>query len=384
VVIAAALTVLVTGVLLLSTDVRPKTTMVLLGLVQTLPVAGRRRCPLLTTAMSMGAYVALNAIFRGPYPPDIAVIPAAVTVYSVASYTAGRRAVAAGVLTFFAVEAAWIVTPQGNFADFLPWILWGGPWGVGRLARRRTLAVSALGAQTALLEERRTVDAQDAAMRERDRIARELHDVVAHAVSVIAIQAGSERLALQAGHTAAPQTALALEQIERTARDALTELRTMLGVLRQQVDVEQAGDEPGLVPQPDLDAIPRLVQQLVGSGLPIRLETDGAPHAPNAAVTLAAYRIVQESLTNVVKHSGAATTTVRLGYAPTQLTVEISNGRPSVDHVALAHGTGYGLIGMRERARILGGCLDAAPTSDGGWRVTAELPFHRSAVVERI
>jgi signal transduction histidine kinase len=290
-----------------------------------------------------------------------------VAVFTGAAYTGGRAAWLVGIATFAGVEAAWLLTPDGHIDDFLPWILWGGPFGVGRLTRRRNAAVSELTLQTRLLEAERAAAEVEAARRERDRIARELHDVISHGVSTMVVQAGAERLVLAASGTDAERTTAALARIERAGREALTELRLMLGVLRG----GDAVTATPAAPQPTLDAVQRdLIDHLAVEGVDVRLEVVGMPNNVQDAVGLAAYRILQEGLTNAVKHSDPGMIVARIEHQVDAVVVSVSSpcrGRPN------GSGGGYGLVGARERAASLGGDLQAA-REDDRWVLSARLP----------
>ncbi len=229
-------------------------------------------------------------------------------------------------------------------------------WYVGR--RLRTREEDA--------EERRreqAADADRAVQAERTRIARELHDVVAHRVSLMTVQAGAAKtVALDD-----PQAALrAMEAVEHAGRQALDELRHLLGVLRP------TGDEGSLVPQPGLADVPGLVDQFRAAGLDVSLRMADLPRGLPTRVDLSGYRIVQESLTNVLKHAGPkARTEVRVSAANGAVDIEVSDR----GHAAAGlPGSGYGIVGMRERALLLGGSLTAGPQIDGGFRVAAYLP----------
>ncbi len=237
-------------------------------------------------------------------------------------------------------------------------------WYVGRRLRLRQERADELLREQAA-EARRIV------VEERTRIARELHDVVAHRVSLMTVQAG----AAKAVAAEDPEGALrAMGAVEEAGRQALDELRHLLGVLRPETDHD------GLGPQPGLADLPRLVEQTRGAGLDVSLATDGVPARLPARVDLFAYRIVQEALTNVLKHAGpGARTEVRLGTEPGGIVIEVlDDGRgaavlPGSDGAA-AGARGHGIVGMRERALLLGGTLDARPRPGGGFRVAAHLP----------
>jgi signal transduction histidine kinase len=198
---------------------------------------------------------------------------------------------------------------------------------------------------------------------QRMAIARELHDVLAHHISLISVQAG---VALHLMDEQPEQARTALTAIRQASRESLGELRSVLELLRH------GEDGAPRAPAPGLEALDALVERTSAAGLPVTVEVTGTARPLPAAVGLAAYRIVQEALTNVTRHAGRpATATVRLGYAPDQLTVEVTDDGPGAEDTT---GTGSGLLGMAERAAALGGQLDAAPRPDGGFRVTARLP----------
>ena len=231
--------------------------------------------------------------------------------------------------------------------------------------RGRQLQNEALAARTELLEREQELRANEAVAEERARIARELHDLVAHNVSVMVVQAGAERVAL--GEEQA-STRAALASIEQAGRQALAEARRLLGMLRRN------GDAEGLEPQPSIEHIDLLVEQVERAGLPVRLKVEGEPTALPAGVDLCAYRIVQEGLTNALKHAGPAHAEVRLRYEPHGLDVEVrddggGNGSANGD------GAGHGLIGMRERVALYGGALQTGPREGGGFEIRAHLPL---------
>jgi signal transduction histidine kinase len=251
--------------------------------------------------------------------------------------------------------------------------------GVVMYLLRRTIRDRELRAQ--LLE----LQARDAVAEERARIARELHDLVAHNVSVMVVQAGAERHALAPGQES---TRAALTSIEQSGRQALAEARRLLGVLRHGDDGEE------LQPQPGVARIGELVEQTRRAGLPVELAIEGEPVPLPAGIDLCAYRIVQEGLTNALKHAGPAHARVRLRYAPARLAVEVTddgpgavNGERSGDEgrggagdepqarQTRGRGAGHGLIGMRERVALYGGRIEAGPRPEGGFGVHAELPL---------
>ena len=214
------------------------------------------------------------------------------------------------------------------------------------------------------LEAARTAAAQRAVAEERARIARELHDVIAHSVSVMTVQAGAVRRLLQPGQE---RERLALEAIESTGREALTEMRRLVGLLRRQ------GTVPDFSPQPSMRAVDVLVGTIREAGLPVELAVEGEPRELAPGVDLAAYRVIQEALTNALKYAGPARAWVTVRWREDEIEVEIANDGSSE---AAGDGTGHGLVGLRERVALVGGTIESGPRAGGGFVVTARLP-HR-------
>jgi signal transduction histidine kinase len=223
-----------------------------------------------------------------------------------------------------------------------------------------------------IAERERDVAAREAVIEERARIARELHDVIAHHVSMMVVQAGAERRVLAAGQTSTGQESTGQEStrdvlglIEHIGRDALTEMRRLVGMLR--------GDHgEGLAPQPGIDDVPTLVAQMREAGLPVQLRVDGEPASLPVGIDLSAYRIVQEGLTNALKHAGPATAAVHLRYGPDSLEIEITDG--GGPGRAPVEGSGHGLVGIRERVAMYGGAFDAGHRPEGGFAIRVLLP----------
>ena len=218
--------------------------------------------------------------------------------------------------------------------------------------------------RTDQLEREREENARRAVIEERVRIARELHDVVAHHVSVMGVQAGAARKVLQR----APEKALeALASIEASSRQAVAELQRLPGFLRQE------GEQDTVAPQPDTSQIGKLVEHVRQAGLAVEMHVEGEPRSLPPSVDLSAYRIVQEALTNTLKHAGPATASLTIRYGPESIDIEvIDNGKGSSE---LSGAAGNGLIGIRERVGLLGGQLEAGPRASGGFAVKATLPF---------
>jgi signal transduction histidine kinase len=207
---------------------------------------------------------------------------------------------------------------------------------------------------------------------ERLRIARELHDVISHSIATIGVQAGVAAHVLDEHPEQAREALLAIKAV---SRDAMRDLRGMLGVLRQSGDPDQREPAPGLA------RLPELVEQVRGAGLAVQLAVEGTPAALTPATDLAAYRVVQEALTNVIRHAPGASAEVHVQYAPECVQIEVlDDGRaPANGALATTPGTGHGLNGLRERALALGGTLQAGQTGSGGFRVLARLPTSSAA-----
>jgi signal transduction histidine kinase len=248
--------------------------------------------------------------------------------------------------------------------DFLfPVVVFGGAWLAGRLVRQRDVHAQVAEERSAALAREREANVRAASAEERARIARELHDVLSHSVSVMVVQAGAERMALGSGK---PVTAEALEAIEKTGRQALTEMRRLLGMLRV------SDEPPDHAPQPTLAELDELVTQVREAGVPVELHIEGPQVALPPGVAVSAYRIVQEALTNVLKHAGPAHARVIVRYASRELELEIADdGRGPGE----AGDAGHGLVGMRERVALYDGELDAGARNGGGFVVRARLPL---------
>jgi signal transduction histidine kinase len=260
---------------------------------------------------------------------------------------------------------------SGNEVAFSA-IVFGVGWSAGQVMRGWERRHQQLGSDLLTLAESAALREQAAATAERTRIARELHDVVAHSVSVMVVQAGSARLRMRRDPRGAEEALLA---VESTGRQALGELRQLLGLLR--TDAAPTGVEP----QPGLASLDTLVEQARDSGLDVTVQVVGPVRALPPGLDLSAYRIVQEALTNVRKHTGPAAVTVRLQYDVTSLDLRVHNASGH-RQARLAGGAplgrgrgGHGLLGMRERVSLFGGRVDAGPDGDGGFLVHATLPL---------
>ncbi|HEV8403748.1 MAG TPA: sensor histidine kinase [Candidatus Limnocylindrales bacterium] len=250
----------------------------------------------------------------------------------------------------------------------LPFAVLIPTWLLGDIVRGRRIETQRRAEAVAQAMREREARLEAAALEERRHVARELHDVVAHAVSVMVIQAGAARQVVRTSPEQAEQSMLAIESV---GRDAMTELRRFLGALSD--DDEAAG----IAPQPGIDALPTLVDRVREAGLAASLQTDGAPRAVPASLDVTVYRIVQEALTNALRYAREAATLVHVSWEPDQLRVEILDDGPAT---APGEGSGRGLVGMRERASLVGGRLEAGPRVGGGYAVRAWLPLDPGAV----
>jgi signal transduction histidine kinase len=260
--------------------------------------------------------------------------------------------------------AAVIVANQPNHATgelvFAP-ILFAIGWLAGFALRERGVQAEAAEARAAQAERERAAAARIAVAEERARVARELHDVVAHAVSVMVLQVGAVRHRL-----ADANDRTALEAVEEAGRTALTEMRRLLGAMRRD------GDGVELGPQPGLGELGPLLEEIRRAGLPVELHVEGKRQALPRGLDLSAYRIVQEGLTNALKHAQATRADVTVRYAPAELDVEVrDDGRGT----ATSDGLGHGLVGIRERVTIYGGEMSAGPANGGGFVLSARLPL---------
>ncbi|MFU8850294.1 sensor histidine kinase [Micromonospora sp. SL1-18] len=328
-----------------------------LVVVAALALAGRRRWPL---AVLTVVTVATTAYLVLGYPYGPILFSFLLVVYTVAAYRPLRTAaLACGLaLAVLLVHVFVGARPTGLLGLMPAAALVAVPFAIGttvRLVRENT-------ARSRVDEARRLADA------ERLRVAREVHDVVGHGLAAIHMQA---EIALHLLAKRPEQAEAALTAISRTSKEALDELRVTLTVVRRDEAVDERAPAPGLA------QVPQLRERLAGAGVPVTVEVEGEPRVLPVAVDLAAYRVVQEALTNVLRHAGPATATVRLRYAPTEVTVEVTDtGRAAA---APPPGpNGYGLAGMRERVTALGGSFTAGPASTGGFRVYATLPLEET------
>jgi signal transduction histidine kinase len=318
-------------------------------------VAMRRRHP---AAAGIAAALIADVVAIGWTPPNIVSFGIAwlCSIYALTVWTAPRLfALGAAVLALpTLVSVAVRGEPKGGLSFTVITL-------VVMLFVRRVVGDRERRAQIA--ERERDLVAREAVVEERARIARELHDVIAHHVSMIVLQAGAERRVLDGANASTREV---LETVERTGRSALTEMRRLLGMLRGDAN------EP-LTPQPGLSDVPVLVSQLREAGLPVELHVEGEPGELPVGIELSAYRIVQEALTNALKHAGEASASVSIRYGSDSLELEIADDGAGAS--APVSSGGHGLLGMRERVALYGGRLDAGRRPSGGFVVRVLLPI---------
>jgi signal transduction histidine kinase len=349
----------------------PGPLLVLTVLMTCAPVAFRRRWPL--AALVVSSVGVLVHILIG-WPEGAVPATTLFLTYSVAVWSPARRAVAGLMVVVVTIIVLGLNDAPGLDAAGVLGVIaqFAAVWAIGIALRNRRVATDARVREAEERAEAARQSAARALAEERLRIAQELHDVVAHSMSVIAVQAGVGSHVLDE-HPA--QARAALDAISATSRGTLTEMRRLLGVLR---DSDGARSH---APAPGLSDLPQLVHDVRGVGLPVALHVEGASDCINAGVELSAYRVVQEALTNVIKHAGAPTRVdVDVRHAPGVLTIEISDDGRGAASIASTNGeapagTGHGLIGMRERVELWGGELVAGPSIGGGYRVRATLPY---------
>ncbi len=333
----------------------------------TLPLAWRRQAPVAVLVVVIGAVaLGIAAGDSGQGGGLSLFLGLLVAVFSFGAYARQHRQIVTGVTVMSAAFVAEVVLHRldDTGMDFGFWVAVAIFWWLGRLFGQRLLRVAQLERHAEQLEQDREANARAAVADERARIARELHDVVAHSVSVMVIQAGAALHTLKADDV---DTAEALGSIETAGRQALVELRHLLGILRR------ADDEPTLTPMPGIAQVNVLGDQMSAAGLRVEIRVVGQPTALPPGIDLAAYRIVQEALTNTLKHADGAHACVTIRYAAHVLELEIrDDGRPGAP---IGDGTGHGLVGMRERVSLYGGVLDAGRSAEGGFAVCARLPL---------
>jgi signal transduction histidine kinase len=341
----------------------------LLAALFTVPLFLRRRYPLAVAAVVSASAWMQFQLGGGLYQSWFAMLLAA---YALGAH-ATLRASAAG-LGLIAIVIGSVDIPRlqagAPLDEVLPaWAVVALVWLAGEFVRGRRRDVEDLKTASARLEAERELQTAEALAAERTRIARELHDLVAHSMSVINVQAQGAQRALESDPDA---TRAALSAIETASREGLDEMRRLLAVLR-----ETDGPVP-LQPMPGLDSLPGLVQRTRAAGLAVKVEVIGEPHEVGHGVELTAYRVIQEALTNALRHGQLGEATVRLTWSPDQLDIDVVNPiGPARGHEARsgeAERVGQGLIGMRERVALYAGTLESRATPDGQFAIRASLP----------
>jgi signal transduction histidine kinase len=364
---AIALLVLGEAELAAADPSEPRWLIALITAALTAPLALRRYAPLAVLVWTVAAAIALAAL-----EPDLSqvAIPLSLllAIFSVGFELDARRALLGFGLVFAAFGVATVAAGLPIEDLVLGTVLYGVAWAAGRGLRGRTRQVDALSERAARLERDREQQERAAVAAERARIARELHDIVSHSISVVVLQTQAVRRRLRQEQQSERDD---LEAVEATARQALAEMRRLFGVLRAD------GDPPSLEPQPGLDQLERLLAEVRAAGLAAELTVEGARVPLPPGVDLAAFRIVQEALTNVRKHAPSAHASVFVRFDERRLEIavrddgpgEIANGRPP----------GHGLIGMRERVALYGGSLETGRAPGGGFQVSATLPIREGS-----
>lgn len=349
----ALVLVLVVGVLfevLTTNQDVPLELSVPVGLAMTVPLLWGQRRPLPVVALVLGAWFAQGLAGDWEQEPQSALLPVCVAFWCIGAHVAGRA-----MWWVFGVAFVALVLHRPDDAIVLGPLM-AGVFAAGRLMQSREQLAAALQLERAQAE-------RYAVAEERARIARELHDVVGHAIAVMTVQAGAERLALGA---ARPETSRVLSQIESTGRQTLQEMRRLLGVLRT------PDDSVDLTPQPGLGQLDTLVDRIGHTGLAVGLEVTGEPGQVSPGVDITAYRIVQEALTNVLKHADSRRASVRVAHGDGVIEIEVTDDGGARSPAPT--GQGHGLTGMRERVALYGGSLEAGPAAAGGWRLLVRLP----------
>jgi len=349
----------------------PRLPNAILSVLVTGALVWRRTRPLLTVAWIFAVYAASFVVVRHDLQMVAGFVVVIVLVAS-AGYHASRREALACLAVGLAIPAVLIpLEPQlgGWSGAVFDAAFVALPWLAARALRNREDRAAALGTQLALAQARQ----REILHEERAQIARELHDIVAHSVSVILLQVGAARMRAPGQ----PGLAEPLHAAEASGRQALAELRRLLGVLNdasaERPGRDRAADERAPeAPQPSIATLDRLASTVRNAGLDVDLAITGAVRPLPPGLELSVYRIVQEALTNVLRHARASRAEVRVGYGPDTVTIDVVDDGTA--RTASGVPAGHGLVGMRQRARVFGGTTTAGPAPGGGWQVRAELP----------
>lgn len=337
-----------------------------IGLAMTVPFAWRRRTPVTVTVVVFSAGTLQAVLYREELPIGF-VFAVLVGAYSVGAHAPFRASLGAVVYALGCVFAgSFLTSREGLVSELLTAPLFVAlPWAVGRLVARLGRQRRALSGLNVRLEHERDAVARASVLEERSRIARELHDIVAHSISVMVIQAGAAEALVECGRDALEL----LAAIRTTGQQALIEMRRLLGVLRS-----DDADASVLIPQLGLGHLDDLIEQARRDGIAVTFTVEGDPVDLAPGVDIAAFRLVQEALSNVRKHARATSVAVTLGYQRDCLRLEVLDDGIGADGND-AGSVGHGLIGMRERVLLYNGTLSTRPRDGHGWHVRALLPL---------
>jgi signal transduction histidine kinase len=335
--------------------------------VQTLTLAWRRLFPVSVLAIIVVAFMFDRAL---NYPQNLAIIGIVFALYSIGTQLSGRRSAIIGSVAI-AVVIAW--TGLGAISFGVPATAMISSFGfmvfplvLGREAHRREQRALDLEARAIKAEYDREKRAEDAVTEERSRIARELHDVVAHEVTIMTIQAAAAGRVFDSDPS---QARAAIDTIENSGHRALTEMRRLLGLLR----TDHARE---LEPQPGIESLAVLIGLINDSGISVDLRIEGTQRSVPSGIDVNAYRIIQECLTNVVKHGGpGASAVVTVTYTESDLQISVTDDGRGAAQILTSNGTGQGLVGMRERVALLDGTLVSGPRPGGGYRMYTTIPL---------
>jgi signal transduction histidine kinase len=340
----------------------PKAVFIVGSLLWTLPLLLRHRfpfaAPVFTFAVQAGSAAAIPTLGV----ETTSLLALLLSFWVVGSHNDGGQAIAGAAIGFASIVVVAQLDRRVGPGDAVVGIVIGGViWLIAYALRRRAQRADELETRASRLEREHEELVRARVAAERRRIARDLHDVIAHSLSVMIVQAGAARLLLDDEPERARTSAFAVEE---TGHQALVEVRRLLGMLGK--------EEPGLAPRPGLSALNALVEHTRAAGLPVEVRVEGEPHGLPPGIDLTAYRIVQEALTNALRHAGPVRTEVRVSYEGDGLLLEIANDRGRGSNGG--GGSGHGLVGMRERAALYGGELHCGPRAIGGYVVRARLP----------
>jgi signal transduction histidine kinase len=345
-------------------DVGPKPVAVPAVVVGGAALYWRRVAPLTVAAVFFGAVAAESLLGVSLERPDAPLLMALVSVYTIGAYLALREALIGLAVALVGIWIGVASQTTRGYSDFVfTLIVVAAGWLVGRGMHGRVRQTAELAERTLRLEQERESERRAAIDEERRRIARDLHDVIAHSVSVMVVQAGAAEDVFERDPAAVLEP---IRAVQETGRAALVEISRLLGLLRDD------GAELGLAPQPRLDDLGELAEQMRTAGLIVALRLEGEPRPLPLGVDLSVYRIAQEALTNTLKHADGAAAELVLRYRERDVELEVTDDGAGTEN---GHRGGHGLIGMRERVAVFGGTLEAGLRPEGGFRVLARLPL---------